>query len=128
PLRSIRRRGIYRGPDDSDTECQLDPQALRVPADDEGWDDRLVAAGRGAEKVDDRDLPIHRVAEPTIVGRVRIAAHERVLDHVVAGINLAMRVALVIVPDPSALAREHRSDRQQSGHPLRLEDAALRVH
>ena len=49
------------------------------------------------------------------------------INRLVALEYLAMNLALVIVPYPSARLREDRLDRQQEPHLLRLEDAALRI-
>jgi hypothetical protein len=38
-----------------------------------------------------------------------------------------MSLALVVIPDPSALSREYRFNAQQVFHLARLEDPALRV-
>ena len=54
-------------------------------------------------------------------------AHEGVVDRLVALENLAMHLALVVVPDLAARLREDGLDRQQEPHLLRLEDAALRI-
>ena len=87
----------------------------------------LIAAGRNAEEIDDRNLVLERLAKPSVVGGVRVLAHEGVIDRLVALENLAMHLALVVVPDLAARLREHSLDRQQELHLLRLEDAALRI-
>jgi hypothetical protein len=98
-----------------------------MPADDEGRNDGLITTGRGAEEVDDRDLPLHGIPQPPIIWRVWIGAHERVIHDIIAGIDLAMNVALIVIPDPSAPSREHRLDAQEVFHLARLEDPALRI-
>ena len=72
-------------------------------------------------------LVLERLAKPSVVGRVRVLAHEGVVDRLVALENLAMHLALIVVPDLAARLREHGLDRQQEPHLLRLEDAALRI-
>ena len=67
------------------------------------------------------------LAKPSVVGGVRVLAHEGVVDRLVALKNLAMHITLVVVPDLTARLREHGLDRQQESHLLRLEDAALRI-
>ena len=87
----------------------------------------MVAAGRDAEEIDDRYPVLERLAKPPVVGRVRVLAHEGVVDRLVALENLPMHLALVVVPDLAARLREDGLDRQQEPHLLRLEDAALRI-
>jgi len=80
---------------------------LRLPSDDEHRNDRLIATGRRAEEIDDRDLPLHRIEESAIVGRGRVGAHELVVDDIITRVDLAMSLALIVVPDPPTLPREH---------------------
>ena len=68
------------------------------------------------------------LAEPSIVGRVRVLPHEGVVNRLVPLEDLPMHLALVVVPDPAAGLREHGLDRQEEPHLLRLEDAPLRVN
>ena len=70
---------------------------------------------------------LERLAKPSVIGGVRVLAHEGVVDRLIALENLAMHLALVVVPDLAARLREHGLDRQQKPHLLRLEDAALRI-
>ena len=79
------------------------------------------------KKVDDRDLREHRLPQPAIVRGFRVVAHERVVDELLAGMDLRVDAALVIIPNPSARAREDGSDAQKVLHPARLEDAPLRI-
>jgi hypothetical protein len=60
-----------------------------------GW----YRPGDVPKEIDDRDLTLHRIEEPPIIGRAWIGAHEGVLDRVVAGIDLPMRFPLVVEPD-----------------------------
>ena len=68
-----------------------------------------------------------RLAKPAIVGRIRVLAHEGVVDRLVALENLPMHLALIVVPDLAARLGENGLDRKQESHLLRLEDAALRI-
>jgi hypothetical protein len=108
-------------------ESEVNSEPLRVPAYDKCRDDGLIPTGRGAEKIDDRDLLLHRIPEPAVIRRVRIGAHELVVDDIITSVDLAMSVALIVIPDPSAPFREHRFDAQQVFHLPGLEDPALRV-
>ncbi len=87
-----------------------------MPLDDESRDDR------------DRDLPLHRIQEQTVIRRVRVSAHELVVDDIITRVDLAMSLALIVIPDPSAFPREHGLDAQQVFHLPRLENPALRIH
>jgi hypothetical protein len=117
---------LSRGPYDR-SEGKLDPQTLGVPTHNERRDDRLIVPRRGAEEIDDRDLLLHCIPEPAVIRRVRVGAHEQVIDDIITGIDLAMSFALVVIPDSPSASREHGSDGQQPCHLPRLEDAALRV-
>ena len=66
-------------------------------------------------------------AVPRVIRRVWIGAHERVIHDIIAGIDLAVDLALVVIPDPSAPPREHRFDAQEVFHLPRLENPPLRV-
>ena len=50
-----------------------------------------------------------------------------VVDDIIVCIDLAMRLPLVVIPDPPASPGEHGSDGQQVIHLPGLEDPALRV-
>jgi hypothetical protein len=69
----------------------------------------------------------HRIPKPAVIRRVRVGAHELVVDDIITSVDLAMSVALIVIPDPSAPSREHRFDAQQVFHLPGLEDPALRV-
>src|SRR5271154_1017063 len=92
------------------------PQMLTRPADDPGAtddecrNDHLIVTGRGAEEIDDRDLPLHRIPEPPVIRRVRIGPHEGVVDDIIAFINLLVGLALIVIPNPTASPGEHGSD------------------
>src|ERR1700730_18999132 len=96
------------------------------PSHDERRNDRLIPTGRRAEEIDDRDLLLHRIQEPAVIRRVRVGAHELVVDDIITRVDLAMSLALVVVPDSPALPGEHRLDTQQVFHMPRLENPALR--
>jgi hypothetical protein len=98
-----------------------------MPAHDECRDDGLIPTRRRAEEIDDRDLLLHRTQEPAVIRRVRVGAHECVVDNLVARVDLAMSLALILIPDPSTSSREDGLDAQQVCHLARLEDPALRV-
>jgi hypothetical protein len=66
--------------------------------------------------------------EPYVLRGRRVRAHEGVVQLVVAGENLTMDFALIIVPDTPALSWEDRADAQEKWHLAWLEDAALWVH
>jgi hypothetical protein len=102
-------------------------QPLAVPSEDEGGLNGLIAAGREAKEIDDRYSVLERFAKPSVVGGVRVLAHECVVDRLIAIEDLAVNLSLVIVPDPAAWLREHRLDGEQEPHLLRLENAALRI-
>jgi hypothetical protein len=59
-----------------------------VPPDNERWDDGLIPTGRSAEKIDDRGLLSHRVEEPAVIRRVRVGAHECIINDFITGIDL----------------------------------------
>jgi hypothetical protein len=80
----------------------LDPQqiAVGVPANAEGRHDRQVMAGRRAEEIDHRDLAHHRLVQASVIGRIPVDPHEGVLYGISACVDLMMRLALVVIPDP----------------------------
>jgi hypothetical protein len=82
---------------------------------------------RRTEEIDDRDLLLHRIQEPPVIRRVRVGARELGVDDIITGIDLAMSLALIVIPDPSAPSGEHRLNAQQVRHLPRLENPALRV-
>jgi len=84
-----------------------------------------IAFNTFLEWLNDRDLPLHRIPKPAVIRRVRVGAHECIVDDIIARVDLAMSVALIVIPDPSAFSREHRFDAQQVFHLPWLENAAL---
>jgi hypothetical protein len=98
-----------------------------VPACDKCRDDGLIPTGRSAEEIDDRDLALHRIQEPAVIRRVQVTAHELVFDDIITRVDLAMGLALIIIPDPSASSRKHGLNAQQVRYLLRLENPAPRV-
>jgi hypothetical protein len=42
---------------------------------------RLIVTRRGSEEIDDRDLLLHRVPEPAVIGCGSVAANEWVTGH-----------------------------------------------
>ena len=72
-----------------------------MPAHDECRDDGLIPTRRRAEEIDDRGLLVHRIEEPAVIRRVRVGAHESVVDDIVPLVDLAMSLALILIPDPS---------------------------
>jgi hypothetical protein len=99
-----------------------------MPAHDECRDDGLIPTRRSAEEIDDRDLLLHRIPEPAVIRGVRVGPHEGIVDNLVARVDLAMSLALIVITDPPALAREHGSDGKQPCHLPGFEDSALRIH
>jgi hypothetical protein len=71
----------------------------------------LVAARRDAEEIDDRYTVLERLAKPPVIGRVRVLAHKRVVDRLIALENLPMHLPLVVVPDFPAGLRKNSLDR-----------------
>jgi hypothetical protein len=62
-----------------------------------------------------------------VIRRVRVGAHELVIDDIITRVDLAMSFTLIVIPDPSGPSREHRLDTQPVYHPPRLENPALRI-
>jgi len=94
-----------------DAEHYARLQRLAVPPGNEGRQKGLIPAGRDAEEIDDWYQVLARLAKPSVVGRVRVLAHEGVVDCLVAIEDLAMHLPLVVVPDLAARLREHGLDR-----------------
>ena len=66
-------------------------------------------------------------AKPSVVRRIGVPAHKRVVNRLVALKNLAVNVTLIVVPDIAPRFWEYGFDRQKVSHLLRLEDPALRI-
>jgi hypothetical protein len=61
--------------------------------------------------------------------RVRpVGSHESIVDDIVAGVDLLVGFALILIPDAAALPREDRTDREETAHLARLEYATLWVN
>ena len=78
-----------------------------MPPDDESRDDGLIPTGRSAKEIDDRNLLSHRVEEPAVIRRVRVGAHECVIDDIITGIDLLVDLTLIVIPDPSTPPGKH---------------------
>jgi hypothetical protein len=98
-----------------------------MPAHDECRNDGLIATGRSAEEINDRELLLHRILEPTVIGCGSVVPHELVVDDIVTRIDLLVGFALIGIPDPSAFPREYGLDAQQVCHLPRPENPAPRI-
>ena len=78
---------------------------------DECRDDELIASGRSAEEIDDGDLLLHRILEPAVVRGVRVDPHEGIVDDIITRVDLAMRLALILISDPLFLGNTEVADR-----------------
>jgi hypothetical protein len=87
----------------------------------------LVATGRNAEEIDNRNLVLACLKQPLVVSGTGISTHKSVVDRFIPLENLPMHLTLVIVPNFATRLREHCFDRQQKAHLLWLEDAALGI-
>ena len=58
-----------------------------MPTHDESWDYGLITTGRRAEEIDDGDLPLHRISEPAVIRRIRIGAHESIIDDIITRVD-----------------------------------------
>jgi hypothetical protein len=47
-------------------------------------------------------LLLHRIPKPTVIRRVQVSAHEGIVDDIITRVDLAMSLALIIIPDPRA--------------------------
>jgi hypothetical protein len=101
-------------------------ERLAVPARNEGRDHGLVSAGRDAEEVNNSNLVIECFAQPSIVCGLGVLTHEGIVNRFVAFKNLAMYLALVVVPDLATRPGEYCLDRENKSHLLRLKDATPR--
>src|SRR2546428_517984 len=96
------------------TKGQLRLQASRIPADDKGRNDRLIEARLDTEKVDERRSVDHGLLKPAILCCLGVRAHERVLDNFVAGINLLVCLALIVIPHLGTLLRKYCTDQREA--------------
>jgi hypothetical protein len=71
----------------------------------------VISTGRDPEEIDDGDLVLIRFSKPTVIGCIRILAHEGVVNRLIALEDLAMHRALVIIPNLAARLREYCLDR-----------------
>ena len=88
----------------------------------------MVATWRYPKKIDDGNLVLECLLQPSIVGGIRIRAHESVIDCLITLEYLMMDIPLIVIPDFPARLRENRLDGQQEAHLLRFKDAALRIN
>jgi hypothetical protein len=54
-----------------------------------------------------------RFAKPLVVSSIGVLSHERIIYGVVSFKNLAMHLALIVVPNLATRLRKHRLNRQQ---------------
>ena len=78
------------------------------------------------EKIDDRNLSLERLAQPSVVGCLRVRTPEGIVDYFVPS-KIWRCFALVVVPKPGARLWKDGLDREKVPHLLRLKDAALRI-
>ena len=69
-----------------------------------------AAAGRDAEEIDNRYPVFERFSKPPVIGCTRVSLHEGVVDGFDALENLAMHLALIVVPDLASRLRKHGLD------------------
>ena len=86
------------------------------------------APRRDADKINNRNLLLAGFPQPPVVCGVWIGPHERVLNQIVALVDLTMDLTLVVVPDLRTWLWEDGADGQQVMHLPWLEDSALRIH
>ena len=67
-------------------------------------------------------------SKPLVVGSVRIAPHEGIVDAVIAVVDLVVSFQLIVVPDTSAGLGNNGLDGKQVTHLPWLENPALRVN
>lgn len=90
-------------------ERDLGIQCKSIPACDESRYDSLVATRRNTEEIDDRFLHFIGFAKPPIIDGIWILPHESVVDCLLTLINLAVHLALVVIPDPASGFGKKRS-------------------
>ncbi len=86
------------------TECDARLQCRGVPAGNENGKHGLVATRRYTQEINDWYSVLKCLAQPAIVGGVRVLTHEGVIDRLVALENLPVHLALVVIPDFAARA------------------------
>ncbi len=64
----------------------------------------------------DADQVSIRIPKPAVIRRVQVDAQKGVFHHIIAGVDLLVGLALIVIPDPPASSGEHGSDGQQPGH------------
>src|SRR5437879_6292467 len=82
-------------------------ERLSVPAGDEGRKEGLIAAGCYPKKVDEGYLVLVGLFQPSIIGRIRVFAHEGVADCLITLEYLAMDFPLIIIPNFTARLRKY---------------------
>jgi len=65
-------------------------QCLLIPPGDKGRQNGLISTGRDPEEIDDGYLVLIRFSKPTVVGCIRILAHEGVVNRLIALEDLAI--------------------------------------
>jgi len=68
-------------------------------------------------------LIVASVAKPSVIRSVGILAHESIIDCFIAFEDLAVDLALIVVPNSTTQFRKNGFDRKQKTHLLRFEDA-----
>src|SRR6478672_10979189 len=74
-------------------------QRFRIPADEERREKCLIEPRGDSKKINYGDPIFHCLFKPTIVGRIRVLPHERVVNGLVATVNLLVDLGLVVIPD-----------------------------
>ena len=108
------RRGEVDAVGKAERDARL--ERCRIPPGNEGRDYSLVLARRDAQEIDDGNLVLVSLAQPSVVGGSRVGAHKGVVDGFLALVDLPVRVPLVVVPDLSTASRYDGLDRQEEAH------------
>src|SRR5258705_1148348 len=87
-------------------------KCLAVPAGNEGRKEGLVVAWCYPKKIDDRYLILVCLFQPSIIGGIRVCAHEGVVTCLITLEYLAMDFPLIIIPDLAAWLRKYCLNRQ----------------
>src|SRR5947208_4702080 len=104
-------------------KCYSCLQRCDIPTDYESREESMVVPGSDTKEVNDRYSILHRLSQPAVVCCIGVLAHERVINRLVAFIDLLVHLSLVVVPDPGTGSGKDRFDREQILHLLRLEDS-----